>query len=130
MDEELRLPLSEEGADAKRFAGLTGYLWAEVLHPDVEAVRALPAGEPPPSTRVFGVATVDALLIALGQWAEALRSAVFAIRDWLRRGEGKGRPVRLEPGGDALEFSQASAADQKRLIELSIRRHTTGQATS
>jgi hypothetical protein len=47
------------------------------------------------------------------------------IRDWLRRGQGTGRAVRLELGGDALELSQASAADQERLIEVFIRRHAT-----
>ena len=76
-------------------------------------------------SRVFGVATVGALLIALGQSAEGLRSVVSLIRDWLQRGQGTGRAVRLELGGDALELSQASVADQERLIELFIRRHAT-----
>jgi hypothetical protein len=125
MDEELRLHLSEEGADAERLAVLTGYLRAELRQLDViEEVSALPAGEPPPGARVFGVATVGALLIALGQSAEGLRSVVSVIRDWLRRGEGTGRAVRLELDGDTLELSQATAADQERLIELFIRRHT------
>ena len=79
---------------------------------------------------MFGVVTVGALLIALGQSAEGLRSVVSVIRDWLRRGEGTGRAVRLELGGDALELSQASVADQERLIELFIRRHTTAETAS
>jgi hypothetical protein len=33
--------------------------------------------------------------------------------------------VRLELDGDALELSQASAADQERLIELFVARHAT-----
>ena len=125
MDGELRLHLSEEDADAERLAVLTGYLRAELLQLDVvEEVSALPAGEPPPGARVFGVATVGALLIAVGQSVEGLRSVVAVIRDWLRRGGGTGRAVRLELDGDAIELSQASAADQERLIELFIRRHT------
>lgn len=130
MDGELRLQLSEEGADAERLAVLTGYLRSELLRLDVEDVTALPAGAPPPGARAFDVATVGALLIALGQSAEGLRSVVSAIRGWLRRGEGKGRAVRLELGGDALELSQASTADQERLIELFVRRHATGEAAS
>ena len=126
MDGELRLQLSEEGADAERLAVLIGYLRSELLHLDVEDVSALPAGEPPPGARVFGVATVGALLIALGQSAQALQSVISVIQNWLRRGEGTGRGVRLELGGDALELSQASAADQERLIELFVRRHATG----
>jgi len=130
MDRELRLQLSEEGAGAERLAVLTGYLRAELLRLDVEDVSALPAGEPPPGARVFGAAAVGALLVALGQSAEGLRSVVSVIMDWLRRGEGAGRAVRLELGGDALELSQASAADQERLIELFIRRHAAGEAAS
>lgn len=131
MDGELRLHLSEEDADAERLAVLTGYLRAELLQLDVvEEVSSLPAGEPPPGARVFGVATVGALLIALGQSVEGLQSVVSVIRDWLRRGEGTGRAVRLELDGDAFELSQASAADQERLIELFIRRHTTEETAT
>jgi hypothetical protein len=126
MGRELRLQLCEEGADAERLAMLTGYLRGELLQLDVEDVTALPAGEPPPGSRAFDVGIVGALLIALGQSAEGLRSVVSAIRDWLRRGGGTRRTVRLELEGDALELSQASAADQERLIELFISRHTTG----
>jgi hypothetical protein len=130
MDKDLRLQLSEEGADAERLAALTGYLRSELLQLDVEDVTALPAGEPPPGARGFDAATVGALMIALGQSAEGLRSVVSVIRGWLRRGDGEGRTVRLEIGGDALELSQASTADQERLIELFVIRHTTGQAAS
>jgi hypothetical protein len=127
VDGELRLQLSEEGADAERLAALTGYLRGELLQLDVEDVTALQAGEPPPGSRAFDVATVGALLIALGQSAEGLRSVVSAIRDWLRRGEGTRRTVRLELAGDTLELSQASAADQAQLIELFVARHTKGE---
>ncbi len=124
MGGELRLQLFEEDADAKRLAELTGYLRAELLQLDVEDVTALPVGEPPPGARAFGAAEVGALLIALGQSADGLRLVVSAVQGWLRRGEGPRRTVRLELGGDALELSQASAADQERLIELFVGRHT------
>jgi len=130
MDKDLRLQLSEEGADAERLAALTGYLRSELLQLDVEDVKPLPAGEPPPGARGFDAATVGALMIALGQSAEGLRSVVSVIKGWLRRGDGAGRAVRLEIGGDALELSQASTADQERLIELFVIRHTTGEAAS
>lgn len=130
MDKDLRLQLSEDGADAERLAMLTGYLRAELLQLDVEGVRALPASEAPPGARGLDATPVGALLIALGQSAEGLRLVVSAIKGWLRRGEGKGRTVRLELGGDALELSQASTTDQERLIELFVRRHTTGQSAS
>ena len=127
MDKDLRLQLSEEGADAERLSALTGYLRSELLQLDVEDVNALPAGEPPPGARGFDTATVGALMIAVGQSAEGLRLVVSAVKGWLRRGEGTRRTVRLELAGDALELSQASAADQQRLIELFISRHATGE---
>jgi hypothetical protein len=70
MDKDLRLQLSEEGADAERLAALTGYLRSELLQLDVEDVTALPAEEPPPGARGFNAATGGALMIALGQSAE------------------------------------------------------------
>ncbi len=128
MGGELRLQLSEEGADAERLAVLTGYLRAELLRLDVEDVTAPQAGEAPPGARVVGVAAVGALLVALGQSAEGLRSVVSAIGDWLRRGGGTRRTVRLELDGDALVLSQASAADQERLIELFVSRHAARES--
>ncbi len=125
MDAELRLQISEEEADAARLAEVTGYLRTELLQLDVENVTTPQSGDVPPGARVVGVGT---LLVALGQSAEGLRSVVSAIRDWLRRGDGTQRTVRLELGGDALELSQASAADQERLIELFVRRQATGEA--
>jgi hypothetical protein len=128
MDRELRLQLSEEGADDERVAMLTGYLRAELLQLDVVDVNPLPAGEPPPGAKVFGAAAVGALLIAFGQSAEGLRSVVSAVGDWLRRDAGARRMVRLELDGDVLELSQASAADQERLVELFVSRHATGES--
>jgi hypothetical protein len=77
VDTELRLQLSEEGTDAERLAVLTGYVRSELLQLDVEDVRALPAGEPPPGTRAFGVDTVGALLIALSGF-----SALTILKLW------------------------------------------------
>jgi Effector Associated Constant Component 1 len=124
---ELRLEISEEGADAERLAALTGYLRTELLQLDVDGVAAPPGGEAPPGARVVGVTAVSALLVALGQSAGGLQSVVSAVRDWLRRGEEADRRVRLKIDGDELELSQASAEDQQRLIELFISRHAAGK---
>jgi hypothetical protein len=126
MGVELRLQVSEEGADPERIALLTGYLRAELLHLDVQDVSAPPAEQAPPGARAPGMAVVGSLLVALGQSAEGLRSVVSAIKDWVHRGAGRGKMVRLELDGDTLELSQASAGDQERLIELFISRHNKG----
>jgi hypothetical protein len=107
---------------------LAGYLRAELLRLDVEDVTTPQVGQAPPGARAVGADAVGALLVALGQSAEGLRAVVSVISDWLRRGKGTGRTVRLELGGDALELSQVSAADQARLIDLFVSRHVIGES--
>lgn len=126
MPEGLRVQLSEDGADAERLAGLTGFLRQELLQLDVDDVTALRAGEPPPGTRAFDVALVGGLLVTLSHSVGALRAVVSAIQTWLQRGEGARRSVRLEIGGDVLELSEATAADQDRLVGFFLSRHATG----
>jgi hypothetical protein len=123
MGGEVRLELSEDGADAERVDALTGFLRRELLQLDVEEVAALPVGESPPGSRAFDVLAVGGLLITLGKSAEGLRAVVDAVRNWLSRGGGIRRTVRLEIGGDVLELSEASPADQQRLIDTFIGRH-------
>lgn len=129
MRSEVRLQLSEEGADPERLATLTGFLRQELLQLDVQDVTAIPGGEAPPGSRAFDAATVGALLVSLGSTIEGLRAVVSAVRNWLARGGSDRRTVRLEIGGDALELSDASAADQDRLIDLFLRRHAVSEGT-
>jgi hypothetical protein len=126
MGDRLRVQLSEEGADAERLDTLTGYLRGELLQLDVGDVVALRAGAPPPGARALDVAAIGGLLVTLGGSVDGLRSVVSAVRQWLRHGDGTLRMVRLELDGDALELSQASAADQERLIGLFVGRHSRG----
>jgi hypothetical protein len=123
MDRGLRVQLSEEDADAERLDELTSSLRQELLQLDVEDVTALRAGEPPPGARGLDVAAVGALLVGLGSSADGLRAVISAIKGWLTRGWGGHRSVRLEIDGDVLELTEASAADQDRLIGLFIGRH-------
>ena len=125
MDGELRLLVTEDGADAERVDLLTGHLRRDLDQLDVEQVSPLPAGEAPPGTRAMDAATVGGLLVALGQSGTALAAVVSAIRGWLARSPGPARTVRVELGGDVLELSQASASDQDRLIELFVQRHAS-----
>ena len=84
------------------------------------------AGEPPPGARAFDVIAVGGLLVTLGRSAEGLRAVVQAVRGWLARGQGTRRTVRLEIGGDVLELSEATAADQQRLVDVFVSRHAPG----
>jgi hypothetical protein len=68
-------------------------------------------------------------VVALGSSADSLRSVIGTVRDWLRRGDGVRRTVRLELDGDAIELSEVSAADQERLINLFITKHDRDRGT-
>ncbi|MEP7026784.1 MAG: hypothetical protein ABJB47_23845 [Actinomycetota bacterium] len=128
MSSELRIQVSEEGADAERLDAVTSYLRRDLVQLDVEDVTAVPAGAPPSGARGIDAVAIGGLLVALGNSADGLLAVVTAVRDWLRRGDGVRRTVRLELGGDALELSEASAADQERLIGLFISRHADSPA--
>jgi hypothetical protein len=123
MGGALYVRLSEEGADAERLDTLAGFLRADIRQLDVEDVTSVPAGESPPGARAFEVAAVGQLLVTLGQSAHGLRTVISALRSWLRGGSGTRRTVRMELDGDVLELSEASLADQDRLIGLFIGRH-------
>ena len=129
MGGELRLRLSEDGADAERLDALTGFLRQELLQLDVEDVTPLRAGESPPGSRGFDVVAIGGLLVSFRPSAEGLRAVVVAVRKWLARGEGIRRTVRLEIGGDVLELSEATAADQQRLVDLFVNRHADGDGS-
>lgn len=124
MPGELRVQLSEDGADAEWLDGVTGYLRRELLQLDVENVVAMRAGKPPPGARVFDAVAVGGLIVTLGRSADTLRVVVSTIRKWLARGDGTRRTVRLEIGGDVLELSEATVPDQERLVGLFVSRHT------
>src|SRR3954462_5126376 len=122
MDGELRLLVTEDGADAERVDLLTGHLRRDLDQLDVDDVRSLPGGVAPPGTRAFDVAVVGGLIVSLGTSAQALSSVLAAVRSWLSRSPGPVRTVRLELDGDVLELSQASASEQERLLERVVLR--------
>jgi hypothetical protein len=123
----LRVQLTEEGADAERLDTLTSFLLEELLRLDVDDVTRIPAGAPPFGSRGLGAVAVGALLVGLGTAAKDLSAVISAIEGWLGRGTGVHRRVRLEIAGDALELSDATKADQDRLIGLFVSKHASGE---
>jgi len=85
MVAELRLQVSEDGADAERLAKLASYLRAELLQLDVEEVTALQFGKLPSGARAAWPTTIGGLLVILGNSAKGLQSVISVIRDWLQR---------------------------------------------
>lgn len=123
MSSELRLFISEEGADAERLDALSRYLRADLVELEVDDVASLPAGPAPVGSRSGAVASVGALLVSIGSAAGGLASVIVAITGWLGRGQAAPRTVRLELDGDVLELAQPSPADQERLVGLFLSRH-------
>lgn len=129
--DEVRLQLVEQGADAERLEELTGFLRQELLGLDVLDVTAVGAGPPPPGARAVDAALVGELLVTLAPQAPAALSAVVAaIRQWLGRGRGTRRSVRLEIDGDVLELSEATVEDQDRLVTFFVSRHALGDGAT
>jgi membrane-associated two-gene conflict system component 1 (EACC1) len=127
MDGELRVQLSEEGADAERLDELTRSLRHELLQLDVDDVTAQRADSPPPGARGgLDAAQVGGLMVAVGNNVQGLSAVIAAIRAWLARRRGAHRCVRPEIAGDVLELSDATVADQDQLIRLFVGRHAAG----
>jgi hypothetical protein len=127
MDRQLNLRLIEEGASPERLDGLTSYLRQELLQLDVDEVRRPSVADAPPGTRAMDVVALGGLVVTLGRSATALGEIVVAVRRWLSRGNGVRRTVKIEIGGDTLELSEVSAAEQDRLIALFVNRHSAGE---
>jgi hypothetical protein len=125
---ELRVQLSESGADAERLDTLTRYLRQELVDLGVGDVTAQPAGPPPPGTRAIEALAIGGLLVTLSESAQGVRKVVAAIRGWLSQGGGTKRTVRLELAGDVLELSEVSEKEQTRLIELFVSRHAGSES--
>lgn len=124
MSSEVRLQLSEDGADAERLDTLTGYLRQELLQLDVDDVSRARAAEAPPGARGVDVMALGGLVVSLGQAAAGLKEVIAAARRWLSGGERVRRTVKIEIDGDLLELSEVSAAEQDRLVDVFVRRHT------
>ncbi|MFD0318743.1 hypothetical protein [Streptomyces flavalbus] len=125
VERELRIVLSEEGAEPDHVARLTGYLREELLRLDVDDVTAVPAAEPPPGTRAVDVAAVGALLVSLGTAATGLGQVATVVRQWLGRNRDETRPaLRLALGDDVLEISEATDEQVAEALDLFVKRHS------
>jgi hypothetical protein len=110
--------------DVEELAQLTDRLRAELLDLDVDAVQHPVRGEVPEDSKGASLVAVGELLVRLVTSPEVLVSVIGGVRSWL--GRNRVRSVKLTLGGDALEVTGASSAEQDRLIELWVARHAAG----
>jgi len=78
----------------------------------------------PEESKGAGWLAAGELAVRLVTSPEVLAAVIAGIRSWL--GRNSARSVKLTLGGDALEVSGVSSAEQDRLIELWVARHATG----
>jgi hypothetical protein len=115
---EIVLTVTEDGADNERLDELGRRLRNELRDlPEASSVDTLTVGEAPPGTRGGLVAAAGALVITAQPHVAAVVKIVSSLWDWLRRGEGGERKIRLEVDGDVIELSGASNELQEKLVE-------------
>jgi len=110
--------------DAEELAQIANRLRAELLDLDVDTVRRPVQGEAPGDTKGADLLAAGQLVVGLVATPEVLASIIGTVRAWL--GRNRARSVKLTLGGDALEVSGVSSAEQERLIDLWVSRHATG----
>jgi hypothetical protein len=91
----------------------------ELLELDVDNVQTPSGGPAPPGTRGVAAAEIGTLLVAAGR--VAIGPVVQAIQSWIARRSS--RSVKLTIDGDSIELNNASADDQRQLIESFLARH-------
>lgn len=128
MSGELRVLLTEDGADAEQVSVLTGHLRSELLRLDVDEVSPITADELPEGARALDVAVIGGLIVAVGQGVQTIGQVVSTILGWLGRGSGRHRKVRIELDGDVLELAGATDEQQQKLIEAFVTKHSKGES--
>jgi hypothetical protein len=107
--------------DADEIAQATLLLRRELLELDVEVVAAPAAGEPPRRSRGLDITALGALMVNIAE-PPLLAAVLSAVRSWLA-GSSR-RHIKLELGGDVLELTGVSSAEQRRLTDEWLARHT------
>ena len=119
---EIKVTAGRDG-DADEIARATLLLRRELLDMNVDVFAAPTAGQPPRGSRGVDLAALGALVVNVAE-PPLLAAVVTAIRSWLA-GSSR-RSIKLELGGDILELTGVSSAEQRRLTDEWLARHTDG----
>jgi hypothetical protein len=94
-------------------------LRAELLDLELDVTSQSSSGTTPAGSKAAG-ASLGTLLVTIAR-PELLIALVTAVRNWMAaRRHGS---VRLEIGGDVLELTGVSSAEQRRLADAWLHRH-------
>jgi hypothetical protein len=117
MDAVLQIEVVDSEEDAERLDELAQNLREELLQLDVGDVRPATAGDAPPGSKGLELAAVGALLMNFSGPAEVVTKVISAIRSWMRRAPAPGRTLKVSVDGNTLELTNASDAQQQRLVD-------------
>jgi hypothetical protein len=109
------------GGDLDELVEVTGRLRAELLDLDVAAVD--PVDEAAAPEHAKGLATLAGWLVLQFGSVAGLRAVVDAVRSWATR---TNRVVEVGYGGDVLKVTGVTAAQQEKIIDAWLARHTAG----
>lgn len=116
----VRVEIASHGdVDDARLEELTASLRRELSELDVDAVERVEGEAGPEGAKVGDVLALGALVVKVARSAASVTGVVRALQDWAARG---GRTVKLDVGGDTIQVTGASRAQQDRLIEAWIER--------
>ncbi|MFI2761494.1 hypothetical protein ACH5A3_21875 [Streptomyces echinatus] len=111
-------PLPE--GDLEELTALTARLHAELL--DVDVAEVVPIDQVAPE-RAKGWAALAGSLAVRFATLDGLRTVVSAVRGWAQR---TNRTVEINLGGDVLKVTGVTSAQQEKIIDVWLARHTTG----
>lgn len=109
----------ERDEDATQLDDETRQLQRELSELDVDDVRRVGGGSPPPGARAIDATLLGSLAVTAGR--EVIGAVVGLLVQWI--GRRSDRTVRLTIGDDSIELSDVSADDQRRLVESFLARH-------
>jgi hypothetical protein len=118
----VQLAVVDPMVDEEHLEELASSLRAILLDADVADVEPVHRGEMPAGAKAGEVAVIGMLLVTLAQSAEAFTTVVHAVRNWLATNPS--RSVKLQVDGNVIELTNATSAEQRRLIDLFIERST------
>jgi hypothetical protein len=114
---QLRVDILAEDRDDRELEALSLDLETELRDLDVSVES--PTGDIPEGARGEPL-LLGTLIVNLGP--SALKAVARVINSFLRRSSA--RSIRMEIGGDVIDVEGLGAADQDRLIQLWLERHT------
>jgi hypothetical protein len=91
----------------------------ELLELNVDAVDRPRDGLVPEGARGAEVVLAGTLLVAVGK--EVIGSVVRSIESWVA--QRRSRSVKVSLGGDSIELSKVSEAEQRQLLDAFLTRH-------